>query len=538
MNQQVCPNCNTPLNADGSCPNCANTGADAAAPAQEQEAVGVYQPDAEQVYPALDQQGYQTPDQGYPAQDQQGYQVPDQGYPAQDQQGYANYPQQGYQTPDQGYPAQGYQTPDQGYPAQGYQVPDQGYPMQDQQGYANYPQQGYPNMNQGYPQQDQQGYSNYPQQGYPAQGGYQPAPQGAPDSNAQFGSSNKKISTKKLLAIIIPAVALLLVAVLFFTLILPAIQKAPADDGTFSVGETWTVDDQWSLTIKGIYELTDRYTEYGYNSDVPDPEAVYLIDYEYTNINYYNDEETGNKDVNTSSDSTKLLFYIDPSDITDENGEEAFRYDYSDFVQDGDGAGVGETVHTVATFGVDHRGKLTLNLDKTTDSEHNNKLHKAQITLDTSTAEATESSKLKYEVLDNAVELKIGEKWTVDDQWSLTINSIKKTSERSKYSKVDYNVAEVYIIDYTYTNINYNSDYGDGLYMFFSTYATDTAGVECEYYGLTGYDSADYIQPGETCHCQDAIAVSKEGGFTVDALEVTDSAHGTEVYYCGFTYTD
>ena len=50
----------------------------------------------------------------------------------------------------------------------------------------------------------------------------------------------------------------------------------------------------------------------------------------------------------------------------------------------------------------------------------------------------------------------IGETWTVDGQWSLTVMGAKKTEERNTYS--DKEPVAVYIIDYVYTNIGYEDD--------------------------------------------------------------------------------
>ena len=53
----------------------------------------------------------------------------------------------------------------------------------------------------------------------------------------------------------------------------------------YTIGETWTVDGQWSLTITGVTETTER-NEYADEK----PAAVYIVDYEYTNIGYEDED--------------------------------------------------------------------------------------------------------------------------------------------------------------------------------------------------------------------------------------------------------
>lgn len=53
----------------------------------------------------------------------------------------------------------------------------------------------------------------------------------------------------------------------------------------YTIGETWTVDEQWSLTIMEVTETTER-NEYADEK----PAAVYIVDYEYTNIGYEDED--------------------------------------------------------------------------------------------------------------------------------------------------------------------------------------------------------------------------------------------------------
>lgn len=58
--------------------------------------------------------------------------------------------------------------------------------------------------------------------------------------------------------------------------------------------------------------------------------------------------------------------------------------------------------------------------------------------------------------------LKVGDTWTVDGQWKLTIDSVKTTTDRNQYS--DKDPQQVVIITYSYENLGYES-YSDGLYF-------------------------------------------------------------------------
>lgn len=61
--------------------------------------------------------------------------------------------------------------------------------------------------------------------------------------------------------------------------------------------------------------------------------------------------------------------------------------------------------------------------------------------------------------------IKVGETWTVEGQWRLTINSVERTSKRNEFW--DKNPQDVVYVTYTYENLGYEDDDGlmDGLYM-------------------------------------------------------------------------
>lgn len=57
----------------------------------------------------------------------------------------------------------------------------------------------------------------------------------------------------------------------------------------------------------------------------------------------------------------------------------------------------------------------------------------------------------------------VGDTWTVEKQWKLTINSVKSTEERNQFSEKQ--PEQVVIITYSYENLGYKSDFSDGLFF-------------------------------------------------------------------------
>lgn len=62
--------------------------------------------------------------------------------------------------------------------------------------------------------------------------------------------------------------------------------------------------------------------------------------------------------------------------------------------------------------------------------------------------------------------LKVGDTWTVDGQWKLTINSVTTTSYRNPYS--DYKPAQVVYISYSYENLGYYDNFYDEDMLYFA----------------------------------------------------------------------
>ena len=61
--------------------------------------------------------------------------------------------------------------------------------------------------------------------------------------------------------------------------------------------------------------------------------------------------------------------------------------------------------------------------------------------------------------------LKVGDTWTVDGQWNLTIDSVETTEDRNKFS--DKEPEQVVIITFSYENLGYEDDIGimNGLFF-------------------------------------------------------------------------
>lgn len=83
---------------------------------------------------------------------------------------------------------------------------------------------------------------------------------------------------------------------------------------TLNVGDTWTVDGQWKLTINSV-------TTTNYRNPYSDhkPAQVVYISYSYENLGYYN----------TFYKEDMLYFALDPdveTTIIDSNGEVAYSY--------------------------------------------------------------------------------------------------------------------------------------------------------------------------------------------------------------------
>lgn len=92
--------------------------------------------------------------------------------------------------------------------------------------------------------------------------------------------------------------------------------KDQSEESTYSIGESWIVDGQWSLTVNGM-TATDQRNEY----DERNPEQVFIIDYTYENLGYTDASEIMNGlffDLSSGQivDSTGVMGYSYPGDVT------------------------------------------------------------------------------------------------------------------------------------------------------------------------------------------------------------------------------
>lgn len=112
-------------------------------------------------------------------------------------------------------------------------------------------------------------------------------------------------------------------------------------------------------------------------------------------------------------------------------------------------------------------------------------------------------------------EYNIGETWTVDGQWSLTITGVQATTDRNRYS--DKEPAAVYIVDYTYENLGYEgSEFMPGLYinLEMGTIIDRTKKLGYSYPGRTSKNPSE-IPVGVSCDAQSCVGVDNAGSFSI-----------------------
>ncbi len=105
-------------------------------------------------------------------------------------------------------------------------------------------------------------------------------------------------------------------------------------------------------------------------------------------------------------------------------------------------------------------------------------------------------------------EFHIGETWTVDGLWTVTVESIEETQDRNPYA--ENNPAAVYLVTYTYTNIGYEEEGWDGLFLCFDQIVDSTGFMGYDYPGDTVY-YAQEVPVGATCRAQACIGVDNAG---------------------------
>ena len=108
------------------------------------------------------------------------------------------------------------------------------------------------------------------------------------------------------------------------------------------VGETWTVDGLWKVTINSVTETEERHTDTSYDGD-KNPEAVYIVDYTYENLGYKSDSSGLGIDLSG--------VYSQIVDSDKEMGYKACQDSENDLIKEGNyGAGCGASVGKLLGF--------------------------------------------------------------------------------------------------------------------------------------------------------------------------------------------
>ena len=279
---------------------------------------------------------------------------------------------------------------------------------------------------------------------------------------------------------------LALLLVLALAICAAPITAAAADE--YGVGEVWTADDMFSLEILKVTETKER-NEY---SDKK-PAAVYIVDYVYTNLGYVDDNWDG------------LYISID-SQIVDAAGELGYSYpgDYTYYPKE---TPLGAACYAQCCIGVDNAGDFRLYV---TEYGSDGKRYKATFNVDTD-AEAVDFAEIDREDAMEPYEgaYRIGEAWTVDGQWSLTVTGISEMKERNEFS--EYDPEAVYVIDYAYTNLGFEDEIWDGLYLNIDDCVVDSVGFMGYSYPGDIDNYAKETPVGATCKAQACVGVRHAG---------------------------
>lgn len=115
-----------------------------------------------------------------------------------------------------------------------------------------------------------------------------------------------------------------------------------------------------------------------------------------------------------------------------------------------------------------------------------------------------------------ATGIKVGETWTVEGQWEVTVNSVEEVQERNEFS--DKEPGAVYMIDFTYKNIGYEDATGimDGFYISLDEgQIIDANGVMGYSYPGNIVNFSQETPIGATCNAQSCIGVDNAGPFKI-----------------------
>ncbi len=128
-----------------------------------------------------------------------------------------------------------------------------------------------------------------------------------------------------------------------------------------------------------------------------------------------------------------------------------------------------------------------------------------------------ETEKPKDDHLKKGAVYKIGDTWTVDGQWNLTVNSVQEINKRNK--KAGFNPAAVYMVDYTYENLGFEDATGtaEGLSVdvFSNGSVVDNSKVPAQPYPGDITRHPQQVPIHASCNAQACIGVEHAGSFTI-----------------------
>ena len=126
---------------------------------------------------------------------------------------------------------------------------------------------------------------------------------------------------------------------------------------------------------------------------------------------------------------------------------------------------------------------------------------------------------------DSEATYKLGDTWVVDNNWEVTIDSVKETDKRDPEDNPKAYDEAVYVVEYTYKNLGYVDQNGimDGLYIVIDWYTEDCKGEGgTNYYLEDEHEYPKEIQEGEVCKAKTTISFANKGPFNL-YLEEYDS---------------
>lgn len=280
----------------------------------------------------------------------------------------------------------------------------------------------------------------------------------------------------------------------------PVMTEETETEPEYAVGETWTVDGEWSLTVLSAEE-TDKRNPYADRK----PAAVYIVRYMYENLNADRDR---NSDV---------YFDLGYESIVDAGGRMAYSYP-GEITYYADMAPAGTYCVAEACIGVDNPGDFRIYMD-----EYDADMNRQEAILHIEPGKTAEKSAVQVHGIDTEGAYSVGDTWKVEDLFSLTIHDISESSYRNAYTPLQPET--VYLINYSYENLGYESSYMNGLYIDLEIEtAIDADGqLASSYPGGTGI-YPQVVPIGAACDAEAWIAVDHPGDLTL-IVTVTDDEY-------------